>query len=63
LLTQSGFFHDAHRALDDCHATFEILARDFRARRQRLWRSCSIAPAARRFASGPKMPRSNSRTH
>ena len=25
LLTQSGFFHDAHRALDDCHATLEIL--------------------------------------
>jgi DNA polymerase III subunit epsilon len=24
---QSGFFHDAHRALDDCHATLEILAR------------------------------------
>jgi DNA polymerase-3 subunit epsilon len=28
LLTQSGFFHDAHRALDDCHATLEILAHD-----------------------------------
>jgi DNA polymerase-3 subunit epsilon len=28
LLTQSGLFHDAHRALDDCHATLEILARD-----------------------------------
>jgi DNA polymerase-3 subunit epsilon len=28
LLTQSGFFHDAHRALDDCHATLEILARE-----------------------------------
>lgn len=28
LLTQSGFFHDAHRALDDCHATLEILAND-----------------------------------
>jgi DNA polymerase III subunit epsilon len=28
LLTQSGYFHDAHRALDDCHATLEILARD-----------------------------------
>jgi DNA polymerase III subunit epsilon len=27
LLTQSGFFHDAHRALDDCYATLEILAR------------------------------------
>lgn len=26
LLTESGFFHDAHRALDDCHATLEILA-------------------------------------
>jgi DNA polymerase-3 subunit epsilon len=28
LLTQSGFFHDAHRALDDCHATLEILSRE-----------------------------------
>jgi DNA polymerase III subunit epsilon len=28
LLTQSGFFHDAHRALDDCHATLEILGRE-----------------------------------
>jgi DNA polymerase-3 subunit epsilon len=27
LITQSGFFHDAHRALDDCHATLEVLAR------------------------------------
>jgi len=27
LLTESGFFHDAHRALDDCHATLEILSR------------------------------------
>lgn len=26
LLTQSGLFHDAHRALDDCHATLEVLA-------------------------------------
>jgi DNA polymerase III subunit epsilon len=26
LIMQSGFFHDAHRALDDCHATLEILA-------------------------------------
>ena len=26
LLTESGFFHDAHRALDDCYATLEILA-------------------------------------
>jgi DNA polymerase-3 subunit epsilon len=27
LITQSGLFHDAHRALDDCHATLEVLAR------------------------------------
>jgi DNA polymerase-3 subunit epsilon len=27
LLFESGFFHDAHRALDDCYATLEILAR------------------------------------
>ena len=27
LLTESGFFHDAHRALDDCYATLKILAR------------------------------------
>jgi DNA polymerase-3 subunit epsilon len=31
LLTESGFFHDAHRALDDCHATLEILARKLSA--------------------------------
>jgi DNA polymerase-3 subunit epsilon len=28
LLTASGLFHDAHRALDDCQATLEILARE-----------------------------------
>jgi DNA polymerase III subunit epsilon len=28
LLTQSGFFHEAHRALDDCYATLEILAHE-----------------------------------
>ena len=27
LLNECGFFHGAHRALDDCHATLEILAR------------------------------------
>jgi DNA polymerase-3 subunit epsilon len=31
LVTQSGLFHDAHRALDDCHATLEILARQLPA--------------------------------
>jgi DNA polymerase-3 subunit epsilon len=31
LLTESGLFHDAHRALDDCHATLEILARQLPA--------------------------------
>lgn len=31
LLTESGFFHEAHRALDDCYATLEILARPLRA--------------------------------
>jgi DNA polymerase-3 subunit epsilon len=31
LLTQSGFFHEAHRALDDCYATLEILARELPA--------------------------------
>jgi DNA polymerase III subunit epsilon len=28
LLAEYGLFHDAHRALDDCHAVLEILARD-----------------------------------
>lgn len=28
LLAGCGLFHDAHRALDDCHAVLEILARD-----------------------------------
>ena len=28
LLAECGLFHDAHRALDDCHAVLEILARD-----------------------------------
>ena len=27
LLAGAGFFHDAHRAIDDCHAVIEILAR------------------------------------
>ncbi|MDR6670151.1 3'-5' exonuclease [Rhizobium sp. 1399] len=26
LITQSGYFHEAHRALDDCFALFELLA-------------------------------------
>jgi DNA polymerase III subunit epsilon len=28
LLSECGLFHDAHRALDDCHAVLEILALD-----------------------------------
>jgi len=28
LLSEFGLFHDAHRALDDCHAVLEILARN-----------------------------------
>jgi DNA polymerase III subunit epsilon len=28
LLTHLGLFHDAHRAIDDCHATLEVLARE-----------------------------------
>ncbi len=28
LLAEFGLFHDAHRALDDCHATLEVLARN-----------------------------------
>lgn len=28
LLAECGLFHDAHRALDDCHAVLEILARN-----------------------------------
>jgi DNA polymerase-3 subunit epsilon len=27
LLAESGLFHDAHRAIDDCHALLEVLAR------------------------------------
>src|SRR5262245_14097531 len=27
LLTECGFFHGAHRAIDDCYATLEVLAR------------------------------------
>jgi len=27
LLTSAGMFHDAHRAVDDCHALVEILSR------------------------------------
>ncbi len=27
LLTDAGFFHNAHRAVDDCHAILELLAR------------------------------------
>jgi DNA polymerase-3 subunit epsilon len=27
LLTDSGYFHGAHRAIDDCHATLELLTR------------------------------------
>jgi DNA polymerase III subunit epsilon len=27
LLTDLGYFHSAHRAIDDCHATLELLAR------------------------------------
>ncbi len=31
LVTQLGLFHDAHRAIDDCHATLEILSRQLPA--------------------------------
>ena len=30
LVTQNGWFHRGHRAVDDCHATLEILATDLR---------------------------------
>ena len=30
LVTQQGWFHQGHRAVDDCHATLEILAADLR---------------------------------
>jgi DNA polymerase III subunit epsilon len=30
LVGQSGYFHEGHRAVDDCHALFEILARPCR---------------------------------
>ena len=30
LVTQNGWFHRGHRAVDDCHATLEILAADLR---------------------------------
>lgn len=32
LLAEYGLFHDAHRALDDCHAVLEILARNLPGR-------------------------------
>lgn len=31
LVTQLGLFHDAHRAIDDCHAALEILSRQLPA--------------------------------
>lgn len=34
LLSECGLFHDAHRALDDCHAVLEILALDLPGTKQ-----------------------------
>jgi DNA polymerase-3 subunit epsilon len=61
LLNGAGFFHQAHRAVDDCHALLEILDFDYRRPARQRSPSCSTRREGRRFASGPSSRRSNSR--
>ena len=63
LLADAGFFHGAHRAIDDCQAVLELLARPLPANRRPRLRCCWIAPAARRCGSGQNMRRTSSRMY
>jgi DNA polymerase-3 subunit epsilon len=62
LLTEAGFFHDAHRALDDCHATLNILARRLPATSTTALAALLDRARRKRFVSGRRTPRSISRT-
>lgn len=59
LLAEYGLFHDAHRALDDCHAVLEILARNLPGRANSGLEV--LLDRARPCASGPSTPRSHLR--
>ncbi|MCS3765270.1 3'-5' exonuclease [Bradyrhizobium centrosematis] len=59
LLSECGLFHDAHRALDDCQAALEILARDLPAPSSPGSLHCSTAHAALSTASGLTAHRSH----
>jgi DNA polymerase III subunit epsilon len=52
LLNGAGFFHQAHRAVDDCHALLEILSFHYRRPVRRRWLSCSNRPEGRRCGYG-----------
>jgi DNA polymerase III subunit epsilon len=52
LLNGAGFFHQAHRAVDDCHALLEVLAFELPTVGRRPFRSCSKRPGRRRCGSG-----------
>jgi DNA polymerase-3 subunit epsilon len=52
LVTQSGLFHDAHRAIDDCHATLEILTRQLPATSTTALAALLDRAAERCFGSG-----------
>ena len=60
LLNGAGYFHQAHRAVDDCHALLEILDSYQRPARPRS-PSCSRPHDRKPSGSGPNSRRSNSR--
>ncbi|NYG44842.1 hypothetical protein GGD67_002290 [Bradyrhizobium sp. IAR9] len=63
LLKGAGYFHQAHRAVDDCHALLEVL--DFvlpTTGAPALALLLEKPPASRRCESGQSRPLSNSRT-
>jgi DNA polymerase III subunit epsilon len=62
LLTGAGFFHHAHRAVDDCHALLEVLAYELPSTDAPALALRWRPRASRRCAYGPNSLRSNSRT-
>jgi DNA polymerase III subunit epsilon len=61
LLNGAGFFHQAHRAVDDCHALLEVLAFELPTTGAPALALLLRPPASRSCGSGRSRPHSNSR--
>lgn len=56
LVGQAGLFHDGHRAVDDCHALLEVLARPVCARDDAVQAHPGEAPGGDATAAGAPTP-------